>query len=187
MISQVQAGFYNALKLWPETWAANTAYTVVDVVKASSYNSHSYLCTTAGTSHVDTEPTWTTTNGDTQADGTVTWTCYDPKTYQIKAPQAATVPYVVFGLLTELPRGTFADFEAWEDITFWVNCFSKVSTAGVAEIADEVMDAMDDATLTVTGYTTMKCVREYTGMTMWDEEVGIYMIPLRFRIWLDKT
>lgn len=187
MISAVNVGFYNALKLWPETWVANTVYAVGDVVKATTYNSHAYKCTTAGTSHATTEPTWSTTNGATQTDGTVTWTVYDTKTYQVKAPQGSTLPYVTFGLMTELPVGTFADFEAIENITYWVNCFSDKNTADVAEIADEVMDALDSATLTVTGYTSMKCVREYIGSIMYDPEVNCFQIPIRFRVWLDKS
>ena len=186
MISQSQVGFYNKLKLWPETWVATTAYTVGDVVKATTYNSHSYKCTTAGTSG-SSELTWSTTNGATQTDGTVTWTCFDPKTYQIIAPQSSTVPYVVFGLLTEMPIGTFADFEAIENQTYYVNCFSDKSPADLAEIADEVMTALDDVTLTVDGYTSMKCIREFIGSPIYDIETLILMTPLRYRVWLDKS
>ncbi len=187
MISAVNTGFYNLLKLWPETSARNTAYAVGDVVKPTTYASHSYKCTTAGTSHATVEPTWTTTNGATTTDGTAVFTCGDTRTYQIKAKQGDTVPYVTFGLLTESPIGTFADFEAIENLTFWVNCFSNVSTVDLAEIADEVMDALDNVTLTVTGYTGMKCLREFTSSPTWDSETNIYMISLRYRVWLDKS
>ena len=111
----------------------------------------------------------------------------DKKIYQVKAPQSSTVPYVTFGLETEAPVGTFEDFESIDNLTYWVNAFSSTSTANVAEIADEIMDVLDDATLTVTGYTGMKCVREFIGSIIWDYEVNIYQIPLRYRVWLDKT
>lgn len=185
--SAVNVGFYNALKLWPETWAVGTAYAVGDVVKPTTYAAHSYKCTTAGTSHATTEPTWGTTNGGTTTDNTVTWTCFDPKTYQVKAPQGSTVPYVTFGLLTEAPIGTFADFEAIENLTFWVNCFSDKSPADLAEIADEVMDALDNVSLTVTGYTGMKCLREFISSPVYDGDTNIFQISLRYRIWLDKS
>lgn len=187
MLSAVNVGLFNALKLWPETWTVATTYALGDVVKPTSYASHSYKCTTAGTSHASTQPTWGTTNGGTTADNTVTWTCFDPKCYQVKAPQGATAPYVTFGLETERPEGTFADFEAIENLTYWVNCFSDVSTAAVAEIADEVMDALDNVTLTVTGFTSMKCEREFTGSIIWDMETGIFQVPLRYRLLLDKS
>ena len=186
MITQINTGFFNVLKLWPETAATATPYVAGDVVKSTSYNSHSYKCTIAGTTGT-TAPTWGTVNAGTTADGSVVWTCYDPKTYQVKAPQGSTVPYVAFGLETEVPIGTFADFEAVESLTFWVNTFSDKSTADVAEIADEVMDALDDITVTATGYTNMKCVREFTGTIIWDIETGIYQVPMRYRVWLDKT
>uniref|UniRef100_A0A6M3L8C7 Tail protein n=1 Tax=viral metagenome TaxID=1070528 RepID=A0A6M3L8C7_9ZZZZ len=187
MISAVNTGFYNLLKLWPESSARNTVYAVGDVIKPTTYASHSYKCTTAGTSHAATEPTWTTTNGNTTVDGTATFTCYDSKTYQVKSPQGSTVPYCTFGLLTESPIGTFADFEAIENLTFWVNIFSDKSTADLAEIADEVMDSLDDKTITATGYTSMKVVREFISSPIWDSETNIYQINLRYRIWLDKS
>ena len=185
-VSAVNTGFYNLLKLWPETWTANTAYAVGDVVKKTTYNSHSYLCTVAGTSHATTEPTWPTTNGTTKVDNTVTWTTYDSKTYQLKAKQADTVPYVTFALLTESPIGTFADFEAIENLTFWVNAFSDKGVADLAEIADEVMDSLDDKTITATGYTSMKVVREFISSPIWGSETNIYQINLRYRLWLSK-
>ncbi len=187
MISVVNVGFYNLLKLWPETSARNTAYAVGDVIKPTTYASHSYKCTTAGTSHASTEPTWTTTNGATTTDGTAVFTCSDSRTYQVKAPQADSVPYVTFGILTEIPIGTFADFEAIENLTYWVNCFSDKSTADLAEIVDEVMDALDDKTLSVTGYTSMKCLREFISSPVWDSDTNIFMQSLRYRIWLDKS
>ena len=76
MLSQTNVGFYAKLKLWPTTSARNTAYTVGDMIKPTTYANHSYKCTTAGTSHASTEPTWTTTNGNTTTDGTAVFTCY---------------------------------------------------------------------------------------------------------------
>jgi len=186
MISQANVGFYTALCLWPETWVKNTAYALGDVVKATTYNSHSYLCIIAGTSHTTTEPTWSTTNGATQTDGTVTWKVFDSKCYQVKAPQASVVPYICFGLETDVPMGTFESPMAMESLTFWVNAFSDKSTADVAEIADEVMATLDNVTLSVTDYTSMKCVREFISGTLYDLETGIYQTSLRYRVWLDK-
>ena len=109
------------------------------------------------------------------------------KTYQVKAPQSATLPYVTFGMETDVPMGTFASQVAMESLTYWVNCFSSTSAANVASVADDVMGVMDDASLTVTGYTNMKTVREFMGTVIWDSEVNIYQVPLRYRVWLNKT
>ncbi len=184
MISQINTGFFNVLKLWPETAATSTPYSLGDVVKSTSYNSHSYKCTVAGTTGT-VAPTWATTG--TQLDGSVVWTVYDGKTYQVKAPQNSVTPYCTFGLLTEAPIGTFSDFESIESLTYWVNAFSDKSAADVAEVADEVMDALDNVTITATGFTSMKCVREFTGSIIWDGETNIYQVPLRYRLWLDKS
>ena len=184
MISQINVGFFNVLKLWPETAATATPYTVGDVVKSTVYNSHSYKCTVAGTTGT-VAPTWATTG--TQLDGSVVWSAYDGKCYQVKAPQGSSVPYVTFGLETEVPMGTFADFEAVENLTYWVNAFSDKSAADAAEIADEVMTALDDVVVSATGFTPMKCVREFTGSMIWDLETNIYQVPLRYRLLFDKS
>lgn len=55
-------------------WAVNTAYALNDIVRPRTANGRSYKCTTAGTSHTTTEPTWPTTANGTVSDGTVTWT-----------------------------------------------------------------------------------------------------------------
>ena len=62
-------------------WVANTGYVLGDRVVATSAatvtrKNYVWECTTAGTSHATTEPTWTTTTPDTSTntDGTVTWT-----------------------------------------------------------------------------------------------------------------
>ena len=195
MISQVSVGFYNALKLYPEIWVASTVYTLGDVVKPTTYTSsspaegsrYSYKCTARVTDYKSgaSEPAWGTTIGGTTTDSKITWTTYDGKCYQVKAPQGATVPYVTFGLETDVPIGTFASQVAIENLTFWVNAFSSVSTADVSEIADEVMTALDNSSLTITGRVSMKCVREFISGTIFDIETGIFQISLRYRIWVD--
>jgi hypothetical protein len=68
-------GLYKTMK--GTAWQADTAYSLGDVVvpTAGLENGFRYECTTAGTSHATTEPTWPTTEGETVDDGTVTWTC----------------------------------------------------------------------------------------------------------------
>jgi microcystin-dependent protein len=62
-------------QLTPPIWKANTAYADGYYVKATASYNYVYECTTAGTSHAATEPTWPTSVGNTVSDGTVTWTC----------------------------------------------------------------------------------------------------------------
>lgn len=187
MLSAINTGFYNQIKTLFTTWVQNTAKVVGDIIKPTTYNAHSYVCTVAGTTHATTEPTWSTTNGVTQTDGTVTWKVFDPKVYNVKAPQGSTVPYVTFGLLTDRPIGTFASQVDMEDLTYWVNIFSSTSVAHVTTLTDLVLAVMDDSSLTVSGYTVMKCEREFMGSIIWDMETGVYQVPLRYRVWVDKT
>ena len=57
-------------------WVAVTAYIVGDKRKPTVENGSVYICSTAGTSG-GSEPSWSTTDGATTSDGTVTWTCYN--------------------------------------------------------------------------------------------------------------
>jgi len=56
-------------------WAANTAYSVGDIVRPTTPNGYKYKCTVAGTSGA-TEPTWPTSPAATVTDGSVTWEQY---------------------------------------------------------------------------------------------------------------
>lgn len=59
----------------PSDWTVDTAYVAGQYASPTTANDYVYECTTAGTSHAVTEPTWPTTLGETIADGTATWTC----------------------------------------------------------------------------------------------------------------
>jgi hypothetical protein len=153
-------------------------------MKPTTYANHAYICSTAGTSAAVTEPSWGTTNGGTTADGagTLVWTCYDPLTYNTVAPQLAVVPYVTFGLLTDVPMGTFEHIAAIEDMTFYVNCFTSISVAHAYILAGLVNTALSNVSLTISGYTAMVCRREYIGAVIYDDTNKIYQIPLRYRV-----
>ena len=107
--------------------------------------------------------------------------------YHIIAPQTASLPYVTFGLETDVPMGEFGNLEAIEDLTFWVNCFSNTGQKAVGVLADLVLAVMDDATLSITGYTHLVCRREFIGTIIYDLETGIFQVPLRYRVWENKV
>jgi hypothetical protein len=67
-------GLYKTMK--GTAWEATTAYSLGDIVvpTAGTENGFRYECTTAGTSG-SSQPTWKTTEGETNTDGTVVWTC----------------------------------------------------------------------------------------------------------------
>ena len=185
MISAFTTAFSNKLMLWPTTWAAGTAYAVGAIMKPTTYANHCYVCTTAGTSAAVTEPSWGTTDGGTTADGAgaLVWTCYDKKTYNVIARQTSTVPYVVFGLLTDVPMGTFENPAIIEDMTFYVNVFTITSVARAMTLAGLVNTALQDITLSITGYTAMKCLREYVGAVIYDADTKVFQVPMRYRVW----
>ena len=179
-IYALNTGIFNALKLYPESWTSGTAYYVGDLIKPTTYNTKTYLVTTAGTT-ASTEPSWSSTEGATVSSGTCVFTVKDSKCYNTKAPQTASVPYVCFGLNSDITIGDFSDLEAVESSTFWVNVFSDKSVADVSELTDEVLNVLDNATLSVSGYTPLVCKREYIGTILWDNDTGIFQVPIRYR------
>lgn len=186
MLNQVLSGFNSKIRLWPLTWVANTARAVGDIIIPTAYASHVYLCSIAGTSHGTTQPTWNTTNGGTTVDGSATFVTYDTKTYQVLAPQGSTFPYISWGLETDVPIGTFASPTKIEDLNFWVNVYSNTSINHLSIITDRVLGILDNASLSVTGFTSMKCFRTYMGTIIPNLDTAgaliAYQQPLRYRV-----
>jgi len=87
-------------------WVAATAYALDDTVvpTAGLENGFKYVCTTAGTSHATTEPTWPTTEGATVTDGTVVWTCYAGH-HLGSGANGATLSFANLDSLIDLVRG----------------------------------------------------------------------------------
>ncbi len=69
-----------------DVWQVAHAYIVGDYVRPTTlakFTGYDYKCTTAGTSHASTEPTWPTTSGGTVAESgsTLVWTRQDTLDY----------------------------------------------------------------------------------------------------------
>ena len=109
------------------------------------------------------------------------------KIYHVIARQGESVPYVTFGLLDASPLGTFADPRAIDDTVWWFNVFSKTGSKDAGEIAGYLSDVLDNANLAVAAYTSLKCVYDFMGSDIYDPDTGIYQIPMRYRIQVDKT
>jgi hypothetical protein len=106
----------------------------------------------------------------------------DYKIYNTLAPQTSSCPYIVFGVLTDTPMGTFTYDGAIEDMTFYINVFSETGVENILEIVDLIATAMDDASLTITGYMAMKCMREYVGSVSYDSDTETYQVSMRYRV-----
>ena len=109
------------------------------------------------------------------------------KIYNIIAPQKALLPYITFGLLTDTPLGDFDSQVTIEDSTWWFNVFSSTGSKNAGTIAKNMMSVLDDADLTVTGYKSLDCEREFINPPIYDPETEVYQIPLRYRIRINKT
>lgn len=82
-ISVRYSAVHSLAQLAPAAWVADTAYALGDRVVPTVANGYQYECTTAGTSHAATEPTWPTVPGRTIIDATVVWTCLGGSTLPV--------------------------------------------------------------------------------------------------------
>jgi len=74
-------------KAWDaDAWAADTAYSVGDVVKPTTENGYLYRCTSAGTSD-SSEPVWPEVFSNTVVDSGVTWECWSYNTSEDEITQ----------------------------------------------------------------------------------------------------
>ena len=127
--------------------------------------------------------------GGTVANG---YKCYNVLARNITFSPNVTVqhpgcPFLTFGLLTDVPMGVFSNLTAIDDSTWFINIFSDSGSAKEAgEIFDLVDTVLNDGSLTVTGYTHLKCVREYVSTPIWDDVTKVWQLSLRYRIWIDK-
>lgn len=55
-------------------WTAATVYVAGDIIRPVTISGRSYKCTTGGTSHGSTQPTWPTTYHGTVSDNGIVWT-----------------------------------------------------------------------------------------------------------------
>ena len=106
----------------------------------------------------------------------------DKKIYHIVAPQASVKPYIVFGVLTDTPRSHLIDTAHAEVMTFYVNIFTITSPANAQQISDLVSAGLDSQEITIIGYYSMACYREFTSNIIYDPDSKVFQLSMRFRI-----
>jgi hypothetical protein len=75
--SKPSAAYIGLIRASRGAWNASTVYSVGDTIVPTTFAGRMYRCTTAGTSG-SSQPTWTTTDGGTNTDGTAIWTEHTP-------------------------------------------------------------------------------------------------------------
>ena len=110
----------------------NTAYVVGNCIIPATPNGYRYRCTTAGTSHASTTPTYPTTVGGTVIDGTVVWTMvsavHDVTEITLSLDEAGldiNTPGAALALGTVIESGTADQVEIWVRVINEVNTVSN--------------------------------------------------------------
>ena len=110
------------------------------------------------------------------------------KCYNVIARQDASLPYITIGFETGVSIGVFRSLNEMEVCTIYVNIFSNSGSAKEAgDILDLVKAVLDDANLTISGYANdLWCKREFVGAVIYDSDIKVWMIPLRYRVLAEK-
>lgn len=126
LISYVGDGASKLSNYTTTQWAGGTVYALNARIRPTStkYLSRTFKCSTAGTSHATTEPTWPTTSGATVSDGTVVWTeesdDYDRHILSALDIFSRDYPYIILASITG--DGT----QLYSTPTGWLNEFSSL-------------------------------------------------------------
>lgn len=136
------------MDILPE-WTAATAYTLGQSVEPTVGNGLRYECTTAGTSHASTQPTWPTTPiGTTVTDNTVVWTLVGAshQTTEVKLATTqvgldAAVAGAPLTVGTSVLGGAANAYEFWMRVTNAVTNVSDNTTT--PEIAVSITDVRE--------------------------------------------
>lgn len=94
---KVYQGWWRSRTAVTSGWVANTSKSLNNTVYPTTENGFYYNCTTAGTTHATTEPTWPTIVGTTVTDGTVVWTAVAWDQIDIPAVQLSEQEYSFLG------------------------------------------------------------------------------------------
>jgi hypothetical protein len=104
--------------------------------------------------------------------------------YPHEAADAATMPYVVYYLVDDLNEYTFSDDT--ERINVQFSIYSDSNSPGQAlDLYENLKSLYDDAALTVTGYTVIRCQRGQMQL-MRDEEMGTWHLFVDYEIEIER-
>lgn len=108
------------------------------------------------------------------------------KLFLHEAPQSEDHPFAVYYLISGVPDYWFND-EQFEEYVVQVSIFSDDwSSSNVTDYFNDVAAAVDDAALTVTGYTTHKVERENSQLLR-DSDNAMWHYLVQYRILLEKN
>lgn len=108
------------------------------------------------------------------------------------APQEPTYPFVIYSFpVPVVHEVTMAanDREETEEYTVQFNIYSKNNSSTEAGTTYNNLIALftDDVSLSITGYTFLSMVREFTTFDIWDDEYQHYVIVIQYNLTIQKN
>ena len=114
------------------------------------------------------------------------YTAIGGRFYYGVAPQNPTFPYCIHWLPNDKHDPYFV--EKYEDILVQFDIYDKATTAVAIDAAGEALKALfDDAVLTVTGYTALPMLREFSIPPDPDTTTGIFQYTFQYRLIVEKN
>jgi len=106
--------------------------------------------------------------------------------YLTEAPQGATLPYIVYSMVSEIPEYWFGDM-IHETFTLQFSIFSSSpSSTEALNIYTYLSAYFDDHIISITGYSGLKFERSFVLPLMRDAEDGVWHQPVEYTVLLEK-
>lgn len=95
------------------------------------------------------------------------------------APPTATTPYIVYSIISDVSNYTHAGFDQTGTARVQASCYSTVSYASAANLADSVVTILNSAP----GNYGVDIAHKDNEMDLYEEDSKAYHVPVDFRIW----
>ena len=100
-----------------------------------------------------------------------------------QAPQSSSLPYIVFHIINMSPGRTFSASELREDMLLQFSIFDETRNVDAVWNIYDALDALyDEATITVTGYTSIAILRESVVSPVWLDKTWQMSADYRWEI-----
>jgi len=113
--------------------------------------------------------------------------------YYVDEPEDVNTPYVVYYLIDDVQADNNV-YQNSDDVLMQFSCFdrrltstgNKISSVSLEKMSEELISKLDNANITVSGYSNIRFKREFTRPAIVTEDGNYWQIVIQYRLTLIK-